>query len=490
MKNPFSRQALQTRNVFVAVLALGLFAMAVRNVTDPDIWWHLRTGQLTLINHGVFHIDPYSFTRAGVPWVNHEWLFDVGMFWLYHAGGWAAPILTFAAIICAAFMLLFARCSARPFVAGIVTIWAALASLPTWGVRPQMASLFLASLVLLIRQQAQRNVQLWWWMLPLTLLWVNLHAEYALGIALLVLFLVGDLLDVLLGCESGRAVRPRLRTLGLVTLACVAIVPLNPYGVKIYGYPLATLRSAAMQRYIVEWFSPNFHRADYLPLMLFILASFAAATYSARRMRPSELLLLSVTMMGALGSIRHIPIYLLVAAPLLSEAVSVWLSNRSAAKKHSQPAKPATSALKLVLNAGLLLVCLSLVILHARSVIANQPREQASRFPEGVVAFLSSHPVAVPLFNSYDWGGYFIWELYPGYRVFIDGRADVYGDSFLDQYSNTYSLTDSWRNSLDHWNIQTVVVPPEAPLAVALEAQAGWKTAYADRQALVLTRTP
>ena len=78
---------LQTRHVFVAILALGLFTMAARGMTDPDVWWHLRTGQLILQNHSLFHTDPYSFTRFGQPWINHEWLSEVLLFGIYRLAG-------------------------------------------------------------------------------------------------------------------------------------------------------------------------------------------------------------------------------------------------------------------------------------------------------------------------------------------------------------------------------------------------------------------
>ena len=83
---------LETRRVFVFILALGLFTMAARGVTDPDVWWHLRTGQLMLQNHSFFHTDPYSFTRFGAPWINHEWLSQVLMFLVFRVCGFGGLI--------------------------------------------------------------------------------------------------------------------------------------------------------------------------------------------------------------------------------------------------------------------------------------------------------------------------------------------------------------------------------------------------------------
>ena len=85
--------------------------MAARSATDPDLWWHLRTGQLIVQNHAVFHADPYSFTRFGQPWVDHEWLSQVLMFGLYRLAGWGGLIAGFAAVVATAFMVVLLRCS-------------------------------------------------------------------------------------------------------------------------------------------------------------------------------------------------------------------------------------------------------------------------------------------------------------------------------------------------------------------------------------------
>jgi len=115
---------------FFAVLVLGLFALAARNVADPDVWWHLRTGQLIIQNHQVFHSDPYSFTRADQTWINHEWLSEVAMYGMYRLAGWGGLIVGFAAIIAVSSLLVYLRSPGRPYVAGIFTLWGAVASAP------------------------------------------------------------------------------------------------------------------------------------------------------------------------------------------------------------------------------------------------------------------------------------------------------------------------------------------------------------------------
>ncbi len=86
----------QTRRLFVLVLALGLFVMASRNITDPDVWWHLRTGELILATHTIPHTDPYSFTKSGQPWIDHEWLSQILIYSTYRLTGYAGLIAELA----------------------------------------------------------------------------------------------------------------------------------------------------------------------------------------------------------------------------------------------------------------------------------------------------------------------------------------------------------------------------------------------------------
>jgi len=123
---------MHTRRVFVAILGMGLLAMAARNVTDPDVWWHLRTGQLIVQQHAVFHTDPYSFTKFGQPWVDHEWLSQVLMYSLYRVAGWGGLIAGFGAVTAAAFLIVFFRSPGRPYVAGVITLLGAFASANSW----------------------------------------------------------------------------------------------------------------------------------------------------------------------------------------------------------------------------------------------------------------------------------------------------------------------------------------------------------------------
>jgi hypothetical protein len=483
------RDLLRTRNVFVILLTLGLITMAARTTTDPDLWWHLRTGQLMVQTHHIFRTDPYSFTRYGQPWIDHEWLSQLLIYGLYKMGGWGGLIPGFGLIIGTGFILLFLRSPGRPYLAGLMTTWAAVASIPCWGPRPQMLTFLLASVFLLILERSYDRPFLLWWTPGLMILWVNLHGGYALGLAFLALFLIGDGLDVAFGF-SGPAYSSRIRVLALAIVGCLAVIPLNPFGVRMYSYPLQTLTSHAIQGYITEWASPDFHQGKYLPTLLMILGTIAFPMLAPRRLRPRNLLLLAATTFLALRSVRHIPIYVLVAAPILSEGVQPWLERFTHARALWQPAET-ISLTKARLNGALLAGFTAFCVLRVWYVIGNEPEAVAREFPKAAVSFISEHRPPAPVLNPYNWGGYCIWRIYPQYKVFIDGRTDLYGDSLMEIFAAAYSLKgESWYAAIEKWRIQTVMLPPDAPLAAALRAMPVWRSVYSDSQAVIFTRSP
>lgn len=465
---------LRTSQVFLAALFLGLFAMAARNVTDPDIWWHLKTGEYIAAHKSVPHSDPFSYTRAGQPWVAHEWLTELLIYELQRSVGFGGLIFLFAAILCAVFFFLYLRCGPAPYIAGVATLCAAWATVPVWGVRPQVVSLLLTSLWLLILERSERHPNLLWWTLPLMLLWVNLHAGFALGLALSALFLIGEFVEQCFGLHPQPST-PRLRTVAFILLLDFLLAPLNPNGLRLFSYPIETLRSTAMQNYIAEWASPNFHRAEYLPFLLIVLGTFALLSWSPGKVRLRDLILLLAGLYAGLASIRMIPLFILVAVPLIAQRLGNWPRSNS-----RQPAS------RKWLNAVIILAMAAFASLRIAQVIQRQPQAEAQQFPSRAVAFLQAHPPLGPIFNHYDWGGYLIWKLYPATPVFIDGRADLYGEQLFHDFADAYQLKGPWQKILQCWHIQTVIVPPDSALAAGLRNSPGWIVSYQDSQSMIL----
>jgi len=469
--------------MFAVVLLFGLFAMTARNALDPDLWWHLRTGQWIVETGHVPHSDPFSFTRAGHAWISHEWLSEVVFYQLWKHGGAAALILFSAIITTAGFILLYLRCPGKRHWAAAATALGALASAPSWGVRPQMFTFTLASLLLWLLESGEYHPKLLLWIPPLFLLWLNLHAGFALGPALLLAYAVGLLLETAVGNTPWPEARPILLRVLLLLVACLALVPLNPSGAQLYRYPFDTLRSSGMRSFIAEWFSPDFHQSLYRPFLLVWLLLLTALAISRSRPKGRVIVPLLLTAFAALDAVRHIPIFILVAIPVIAAALPVNAASLAAAQR-----LPRSPRFRLLFNTVILVPIALFALVNWVILARNQETREAELFPKKAVSFLRAGNYPQRIFVYYDWGGYAIWKLYPEYRVFVDGRADLYGDDLLDQFKTAVRLQTGWRDVLDRWQVETVLVPTSSALAQALLLDPNWHAAFSDSKAIILLR--
>jgi hypothetical protein len=489
---------LSSRRLLVFVFMLVIFTIAARPITDPDFWWHLKTGQYLVETRSIPHTDIFSTVRLGSEWIAHEWGTEVVVYSIYRALGYGGLIITFAMLIAISFWIAYRRCqkhAPHPYVAGFAVILGAIATLPTWGVRPQIFSILFASIFLGILDSYSHNQKhrAIWWLVPLMIVWTNMHAGFAVGIAFVMLTMFGIVLDGLLLRRQGVGdIVHALRAISLVLLACIAAVCVNPNGARLFSYPFETLTSRTMMQYIQEWRSPDFHEPMFQALSLMILLTFSALALSKKRARPSEILLLTATGWLTLRSSRNMPFFVLVAIPLLAEHSWSWITSHRWGqwlKKPEDVAAETKVRLKLTLNILLLVIApLSLVTLRLQSTVASQPSAELKEYPAVAVEFVQANQLPQPIYNEYAWGGYLIWRLYPAYKVYIDGRADVYGDSMIDEFLDIHEGSPTWRQKLNQRGIRTVLVKPDVPLASLLREDREWNNVFEDKQAVIFVR--
>jgi hypothetical protein len=489
---------LSGRQLLVFVFFTMIFVAAARPITDPDFWWHLRTGQYLIETRTIPHTDIFSSLHFGHEWVPHEWLSEVFIYSIYRGLGYVGLIIAFSLLITISFVIVYRRYNQRvghPYVGCVALLFGASATIPTWGVRPQMFSLFFASLFLAILENYSREgkgKQLYW-LVPLTVLWVNMHAGFALGLVLILLTIVGLVLDGWLGSEESRiTIWRQVRALCLILLICTVSVAINPNGLRLYSYPIETLKSQAMMKYISEWWSPNFHELMFQPFALLIFATLTFLALSPRRVRLRDLLLLSATGVAALRSGRNVPFFALVSIPLLAEHAWAWTISQRWGQWLTKPEQVEVgrhAVIKVGLNI-ILLVLLPLGLAAARvsKTASSQPAVSSQEFPSAAVDYIAARKLPQPLYNEYGWGGYLIWRLYPEYHVYIDGRADVYGDAFLEEFLMVHSGETRWQEPLDRNGVRTVLVKPDTAIASLLRQAPNWEKAFEDSQSVVFTR--
>ena len=482
-----------TRSLLVFIVLVLIFVAALQPVTDPDFWWHLKTGQLIAQTRTIPHVDVFSYTRLGKEWVTHEWLSEVFIYGVFRLSGFAGLIVVFAGLITVSFWITYLRFRQRvsnPVIAVFALVLGAAATTQSWAVRPQILSLVFVSIFLYILDgyYYEKSTRAIWWLVPLTILWVNLHAGFLIGLALIALTIVGLVLDGFLIMPSSRLPLQRVPTLLGVFLVCGAAVSVNPNGPRLYWLPIETLTTPVFMRAIEEWKSPDLHQLQLQPFLLLLLATFSILALSNKRARPGELLLLVATAFAALRTGRNVAFFSLVATPLFAEHFGKWMETQSWARrlisdKDSEPNKRSFG--KMVLNSLMIVLVLSISALGIKRTTSKQAEAEQQAFPFAAVNFMLAQRPSQPIYNEYDWGGYLIWRLYPNYLVYIDGRADPFGGQLVEECIQLHDGAPGWQEVLKKRGIQTVLVRFDSALASLLREKSEWKNVFEDKQAVI-----
>lgn len=477
---------LTIRNLFLIILFCGIFYLSLRPIIDPDFWWHLRTGQLIVQTGMIPKIDPFSYTAAGKQWLTHEWLSEIFIYKSFELGGFGLLILIFSVIITASYIFSYFRCpdGSKPYIAGYAVLLGALTSIPIWGVRPQMLTLLFTSIFLFLLDRFRQNEN-FKTLIPLpllTILWVNLHAGYILGIAIEIIYISGYLLETIFQKyqnDKWEIKKPFWILLIFLFLSIIAAL-LNPAGFHILTYPFLTLTDSAMQAYINEWFSPDFHQTIWQPFAILILVLIGAGMKGKQPISITKVLLTLVFGYGALRSMRNIPLFAIVVIPVLAEKLSDSIQLKINTQKSS----------KLFRYVALITIIILALILAQSffQTTINQQSSESENFPKAAVDWMLENKTPGNLLNSYNWGGYLIWRMYPNYRVYIDGRADLYGKEFVTDYMDISFTKLGWENKLDQSNIGIVFVESDSMLANAMRQSSVWKISYEDEVGIIFLR--
>jgi hypothetical protein len=480
---------LDTRRLATAILFVAVFAMAVRAPADTDTWWHLQAGRVTLEQGTILQSDVFSHTRYGSRWVNHSWLSQMVLFWLFDRFSYAGLGLWMGVVVTAAFVLVYLQMDGHPLTRAFIVVLAAATSAMIWSARPQLFSFLLTAAVAYVLYLFKwRRINRLWLLPPLFVLWVNLHAGYALGFMVLAAFVAGEVFNRLLqGPLPSDDPFLGWREIGLVVgfaVLSALVLVINPNTTRMWTYYLETVRIGVLQDFIQEWQSPNFHPLHAQPFIWLLLATMAAMGLSGRRVDGTDLALVGGFAYAGLLAGRNFGPFALVAAPVLNRHVTAigarlwphWRGRR----------RPVTPTLAAV-NWALLVLVVVLALVKIQQPLRrdfNEARERES-LPAGAVAWIEEHRPAGEMFNHYNWGGYLIWRLWPDYQVFVDGRTDLYGDAFLGQYLSIQLGKAGYADRLREHGVGLVLGPPESALSTRLACDGGWTEAYRDAVAAV-----
>lgn len=461
-----------------------------RLVWDGDTGLHTRTGDYILDHGAVPTTDPFSFTKPGERWFAFQWLTGV-IFALLNRWMGLKGIVLLAGVMIAATCLVLLRNMIYRGANGLLSMLLVLVATNAMSIhfhaRPHIFTLFFLAIAhLLIARDQRRPSPMLWAIVPLTLLWANLHSGFPVILLTLGLLVAGTALNAVFQQTGWRTVQ----RYGVALVLCAAATLANPNGLALYGHISQFLNNPWVLQFVDEYKSPVFRSEA----MYYYLAILFGGILSVRSMidRAEWSQALWVLFFGAasLVSSRHVPIFIVIALPFIAVEATALFD----AVSRSQGAKSVIGVIRDLgdrTSARLLPVSIwSAVMVAAVALFCKTyPTDLSAKyFPRDIVKRNASELASGRVFTTDQWGDYLLWKNYPRQKVFIDGRSDYFQEGIGNEYLLVYGAGPGWRKPLEKHQVGLALVPVDIPLADAMRADPAWKVIDQDSQAILFRR--
>lgn len=486
---------------WLAGAAGATLVLTVRDLLDPDVWWHLAVGRL-IAAHGIPRVEPFSFLPAAHPWVGQQWLYEVLLAGAVRAGGAGLPMLVMGLVGSGALLLAALAVPRRERLSGpavaAATLLSGVVAAQVLGVRGQVLTVAGSAACLVVlsrwRDGATRSV---WALPPLFLVWANLHAGFVAGLALLLLG--AATVAVHRRLDPSAQAGARLRPLGAAVLLSAAATLLTPAGIHLAGYIVDTFTTGTLTQQITEWQSPNFHG---LGMRLFEAEALLLVVLWAlgRRLDPVDAVLTTAALLATLQAQRNVSLFAVVALPQLARAATVaitrhgrrvrriwrgWRAWRRPGRVAGRITGPRRSPAPAWFGPATVTVVLALTLVAGvapRLSPSHTAAFEAANEPEAAATYVAAHLRGQRLYSTYEWGGYLAERFPTGRVVFAYGESAVLGDAVLQRYLDVHVLRPTWQAVLREEHV-THAVLPDGSREVAALSEVGWRSLCHDATA-------
>jgi len=427
--------------IFLAFAVLAV--LLIKPIENNDVWMHIKTGECMVNNMRLARVDDYSYTQEGKKWLNHQWLSQVIFYLSYKRLGVNGPIALQFIFAFFAFVLLFkAAYNKNKWLLSVFLMFLIiLFSQDGLVARPLVISLFLFSVFIFILHKYKyewdsQKANLVYALIPLQILWINLHAAAIMGVFLIWAHAAGEFIDIYVrkGLKSDFVMRKDkyrklLYAAGLITLS----IGLTPWGYDAILFPIKEVKS---MYYILEWFpsvqGDIFLNRGAMPFYrIFLFISVFVFIKRARFIASSHIIVFAALLYLSLSSRRHIPLYAFATAPY----IAMYMQGIELPKAYAAAKRILTQLAGAALGLYMILFIASVFSGEYYIRIGTNQRFGLGRvgYPDKAADFLLHAGVTGNIFNDYGSGCFLIWKLYPHKKVFLDGRNTIYGEKFIKE---------------------------------------------------------
>ena len=456
-------------------------------LNGPETGVHVRAGEWILTHRAVPRQDLFSFSIAGRPWCDWEWLSDVFYALLYRWAGLAAIAAFSLGLLCVTSVIVYrtARLHAYRLCAFAITCLVMATATIHWLARPHLFTWLLVAAFcgVIERSRVRRQRRLLLGLPLLMLAWVNVHPGFLAGFLILAVWWAAETAQARLGCRREEvADEGWSRWFTFTGLACFAATFANPYGLHLHQHVVSYLFSSnTVTTQVAEWLSPDFHnpRLHWLELLLPLGA--AAGLWHGMGRRIAWCVITLSWMHLALVSVRNVPLFAIVcAAPLASLVEHVVGQGDFGFRLHH-----AEESLILTRSRVGTSVCCALAGALLIAVVCTKALQlgPASSLPVEAIENLPGGR----LFTTDRWADYLIY-VKPGRQVFFDCRNDLYGLGFVNAYQVVMTASPGWQQVLQRYGLTVALVPEGSAISTALAGSPDWRLSHRDAVAAVYLR--
>ena len=233
----------------VVAMAAGAVTAGAKFLNDPDTLWHIAVGKDIWLTKSFPHMDAYSHSYFGEPWIAKEWLSQLILYTAFVAGGWNGVSMLAIVVMLIVTCQLYGALShhLRPILAVAVSAGCIAVASDVFVARPHI--LALPVIIFFVQQlwnAAQNQLAPPYWMLGVICLWSNMHASFTFGF-------VAAFLAFLFYVNETRDIRSQRTFRWVLFLAlCPIAAMVHPYGFESIWSTVTIVDSEALP-YITEW---------------------------------------------------------------------------------------------------------------------------------------------------------------------------------------------------------------------------------------------